>query len=370
MIDIDDLRNQQIMMADLTGADNVYTFYHDETNNVKKLRINDRGFNVELKTFILGGFVHDGAPRVIDIAPLRRAMRIQNSAPELKLAHVARGSFLEVLKSEKLATFLQWVLENGLTVHYHALDPLYWSIVDIVDSILARSRNHYWILHHALLKSDLSLALRADLHAIAALFHRYDYPSLAPAHRAPFLNELIAVVERNEALMPAANAAVLKQVLRSGRELGELSFIEDNKPHELIDDFSTFYLSRLSLFKYSTHILDMEDSIRDYFLTTPLVSNGRPVTHYRFADSRSEVGIQISDIMVGVLGKMHSYLSETSAPDVVAARAQLTGVSLTNANLLRDLIDASHERNIAFLHHVASQHDIAKMEWLLRLSGD
>ena len=46
MIDIDEIRDPQIQMFGLTGADTVYTFYHDETNNIRKLHIDDQGLNV------------------------------------------------------------------------------------------------------------------------------------------------------------------------------------------------------------------------------------------------------------------------------------------------------------------------------------
>jgi hypothetical protein len=44
----------------------------------------------------------------------------------------------------------------------------------------------------------------------------------------------------------------------------------------------------------------------------------------------------------------------------------LTGTSLKNSELLRDLISASHDANIAFLHHVGSLHDRDKLELFLR----
>ena len=46
-------------------------------------------------------------------------------------------------------------------------------------------------------------------------------------------------------------------------------------------------------------------------------------------------------------------------------RANLTGASLENSELLRDLISASQNANIAFLHHVASLHDIDKLDLFL-----
>lgn len=116
--------------------------YHDETNNIKKLRHDAQGLNVaEPAIFVLGGIVHSGTPRPLDIGPLRNAMRIHTSADEIKLKHVAKGEFLDLLKSDKLTTFLKWISDSGLVVHYHALDPLYWSLIDIIDSILYRLRD-------------------------------------------------------------------------------------------------------------------------------------------------------------------------------------------------------------------------------------
>ena len=113
----------------------------------------------------------------------------------------------------------------------------------------------------------------------------------------------------------------------------------------------------------------MEDSIRDDLDSMTLISQGQPVKNFRFADSRSEPGIQVSDIVVGLIGKMYSYFAGTTHDEVSAARASLIGTSLMNAELMRDLIDASHEANIALLHHVTSRNEIDKMNVFLRLRG-
>ncbi|MDR4470898.1 MAG: hypothetical protein MRJ68_21785 [Nitrospira sp.] len=55
-------------MHRLTKADAEYVFYHDETNNIKKLGLDMQRFNVTKPgVFVLGGVVHDGAPRRKDI---------------------------------------------------------------------------------------------------------------------------------------------------------------------------------------------------------------------------------------------------------------------------------------------------------------
>lgn len=366
-MDVDQLRDAGIQLHGLTGADGVYTFYHDETNSIQKLHVKEGRLNIaDLKVFVLGGIVHEGDPRPIDIQSLRAAMRIQASATEIKLAHVAKGDFLEVLRSKKLTTFLRWLAESDLMVHYHDLDPLFWSVVDIIDSILPELGDRMLLQHHILLKSDLAAVLRHELATTVYLFHTYGYPGLTPEGRKPFLNDLVELVDRNSALLPAPNATVLRQVLRAGRALESLDFIEGFPSNLLIDEFSTFYLGRIAMFKHSTHVLDMEEGIRTRLLETPLTSNGKPVTNFRFADSKAEPGIQVSDVVVGVLGKMHSYFTITDRDDVAADRAALTGTSLENANLLRDLISASHTANSAFLNHVASVHDLDKLDLFLR----
>lgn len=367
MLDIDQLRDEQIRLHHLDKADVKYTFYHDETNNVRKLHIGARGLNVaELKVFVLGGVVHDGPPYPIDIQPLRNAMRIQPTATEIKLEHVARGTFLDLLQSTKLTTFLRWINDQEFMIHYHDLDPLYWSFVDIIDSILANWNNAALYQYHALLKSDLAAILRTDLANTIGIFHRYGYPGLTAANRQPFLNELIELLERNSETLPEFNFQMLKGVLQAGRKLDSLAFIEDNSPNRLIDNFSFFYLNRLAIFKYSTHILDMEPTIREHLLQSSLYIGDVPATHYRFVDSKAEPGIQLSDIIVGVLGKMHTYFIETDRYELARTRANLIGTNLENAELLRDLISTSDAANRAFLNSVGSVHDRDKLDLFLK----
>lgn len=370
MIDVDKIRDPQIQMFGLTGADAVYTFYHDETNNDRKIHIREHGLNVPaLKTFVLGGVVHEGAPRPLDLVSLRKDMRIQPSAEELKLKYVAKGDFLDILKSKKLTTFLQWISDNDLMVHYHALDPLYWSVVDVIGSILLELGNPMLDQHHAFMESDLVEIVRYELPFVVDLFRRYDYPDLAPQNREPFLREMIDLVDRNAGIHHETfNAMMLKGVLQAGRNLGELVFIEGFSAGKLIEEFSLFYRNRIAVFKNAEHIMDMELEIRDAFEEVPLCRNGERFSNFRFADSKSEAGIQLSDVIVGVLGKMHTYLSQTSIQDVDDDRAALSDTALKNTELLRDLIDASHAANQAFLHRVASLHDIDKLDRFLRFA--
>ncbi|MHC2291666.1 hypothetical protein [Bradyrhizobium barranii] len=69
-----------------------------------------------------------------------------------------------------------------------------------------------------------------------------------------------------------------------------------------------------------------------------------------------------------MLGKMHTYFTDTERDEVTIDRTALAGPSLENVNLLRDLISASHSVNIALLNHVASIHDVEKLDLFLQFS--
>jgi len=345
------------------------TYYYDETNNIRKLYVGPRGLNVaELNVFVLGGVAHAGGPRPLDLAPLREAMRIQKNATEIKLNQVATGSFPDLLRSTKLRTFLRWTQDNGFLIHYHNLDPFYWSVVDIVDSLLRGLDNPMLIMGHAKLKSDLTEILRAEFAVTIDLFHRYAYPNLQPESRIPFLNELIALTERNRPNLSELHVSLLTWILRRGLELDGLVFLEDKTPNRLIHDFSLFYVGRIAMFTQATHILDMEEVIRDRLEAMSITKGGMPATNFRFADSKSEPGIQLADVLVGLLGKMHSYFTRTPIEEVAAARANFTGTSLENAELLRDCIARSDEANVAYLNHVGSLYDIRKLDCFLRFA--
>ncbi|MGF7151882.1 hypothetical protein FHS96_005550 [Sphingomonas zeicaulis] len=365
--DIAEIRAMAIAMGELTGLDEVRTFYHDETNNIRKLRIDERGFNVDtLKTFVLGGVSHAGPPRPLDMARLRKALATPAAVAELKVDNIAKGDFTRLIASPRLAIVLDWVRDQGLVWHYSELDPLYWSIVDIIDSILPESGNPMLFMAASRIKSDLHLILSQNIPAVVDLFYRHDYPGLAPGTHRAFLNELRALVRDHLDILPHFEGMMLKGIVEMGRSLEGLEFVEDNAPHLLIAEFSAFYTQRIALFRNAHHILDMEPVIRAQFERLPLSANGVPVTNYRFADSKTEAGIQIADIVTGLLGKMHSFVAEQPREAIIAFRDELPADALANLDRIRDALTLSDRANRAFIHHVASLHDIDKLDLLLR----
>ncbi|MFD2780337.1 hypothetical protein ACFS32_03470 [Novosphingobium pokkalii] len=99
--------------------------------------------------------------KAIDLSQLRRSMGIQPATPEIKFDMIAKGDFLKMLSSKKLNIFLNWLMDEAYLIHFIALDPVYYSYVDIVDSM--PQIGMFNLVDRYILKRDLYRVLRRDL---------------------------------------------------------------------------------------------------------------------------------------------------------------------------------------------------------------
>ncbi|MDB5620401.1 DUF3800 domain-containing protein [Tardiphaga sp.] len=358
MIDVNQIRDANIALHGLTRADETYTFYYDETNNIRRLHVRADGLNVsDPKCFVIAGVAHRGPVRDLDLEALRGLLRIQKTTKEIKLEHVAKGDFLELLKARKIEIFLTWLLDTGLFIHFSALDPLYWSTVDIVDSILTEHGEKNLLMANRMLKNALYSVLRQNQEDTVELFRRYSYPDVGRERRRAFIAELRQRLDVRYQSLDDFSAMMLKGVLQIAEKLDALPYLEEEAPNVLIDGFGLFFIVRICLFKNSFHILDVEKVVEDYIGDQAFVDRDRTLNIYRFAMSHDEPGIQISDVIAGLLGKFFSMLQRNDIEDLSEVRRTLSPQQVRNLNLLRRLLDRSFEENPAFLNYVISEED-------------
>jgi hypothetical protein len=352
------MRRPIIEAFSLPNVDERYTFYYDETNNVRKLHLTPNGMNIRRPDcFVLGGVVRPGLPVPIDLEPLHGALRLQSNIKEIKLKHLGSGGFLELLGSARVGAFLEWLTTNGFLVHYQVTDLLYWSIVDIVDSILAEADAPELVMVHPMLKDSLYALLRDDVDGTAELLGRYDYPNVGRERRGAFVAELLDLLEHREDFLEHFPYYMLKGLLQLARGVGSLPYLEDEAPNVLIDGFGGFVVNRLCLFKNSQHILDNEKQIETYLESLGLADSGKPLRHHRFADSMTEPGIQLSDCVAGLLGKLFTYLNRTPVDELEEDISGLSSQQERGLSLLSAMLDVSTNECPAFAHYIISAED-------------
>jgi hypothetical protein len=362
-IDVNELRDPAVELYALKATDEARTFYYDETNNHRLVYLTDDGFNVpDPRPFVLGGVVHRGAKKPIDLEGLRRAMRIQPATPELKYERVARGEFLTMLGSKKLNIFLTWLAEQQYCAHFIALDPVYYSYVDIIDSM--PQIGMFDVGDRLILKNDLYRVLRRNLDTTQGILRRYSYPALAGGNVLGFLTDVIELVEEANDLMPDFHLMMLKGILQSGRSLPSLPLLDDT-PGVIMDNFASLFTHRLCLFKASQHVFDEEDKISKILEKYRFIDAGEPLDFYRFIDSRCEPGVQLADVVVGFLGACLSWLRNIELEDIPAITQSLSAVQSDNRRAFADLVDRSIAETDALVQKALSLDDMERLELFL-----
>ena len=366
MIDfeISEVRKFTKMMAPMADFETSFTFYYDETNNIKKFYVRESDFNYTFTAnFILGGLVQEGnAP---DLQPLIDSFKLQKTATEVKFKHIAKGTFLDCLKSDKLTLFFDFTLNSNLFIHYSSLNILYWAIVDIVDSAVASSEaalkaGPQFINH---LKNDLYKLSRLEINSVIALFHHFEYPNIKKEKIIPFIEALTSLfdpyLKTGEFHFGLES---LRQILKESKKKGSLPFVMDEEDYILLKDLSQFYLRPIYLFKNSTHVFGNEDSISETLQDFKILDGEEEINNYSFVDSRSSKLIQLSDVFVGIMGKLSKYLNTSTRVEIETDFNGLTETQEKNIDLLIDIIDKSHNKNIAFLHSIDSFEELSKMD--------
>lgn len=98
----------------------------------------------------------------------------------------------------------------------------------------------------------------------------------------------------------------------------------------------------------------MEEVIRARLETYSFRDGDRDLDNFRFVDSKDAPGVQVSDALVGLLGKLFSYITRTSPAELVADRRTLTSTQRDALTKLNKLLDRSNDATPALLQQVAS----------------
>ena len=86
--DVSNLRRMTKMLAPAADFDSYFTFYYDETNNIRKFYVRKIDFNSYFNSnFVLGGLVYQRSSPNIKL--LFDRLNLQKNITEVKLKHIA-----------------------------------------------------------------------------------------------------------------------------------------------------------------------------------------------------------------------------------------------------------------------------------------
>ena len=335
-----------------TLLDGYYCLYYDETDNIKKFKIReDDSTNVPADSiFVLGGLE---GKTTLTLEELISIFKLQKNIKEIKSKHIYQGDFLNILKSDRLNSYLNLCLKNSWHIHFNSLNLRYWSLTDILDFIESfKSQN-----------KDKQYALKALLYKVIKIkkndyfkfLKDYNYPAVESEKLKNFYSELIFFVSCTYFINPQLNSLKIELIdlLKDGMNKTEAKFIYNNQPLTLLNTLTDWYVEEIYSWINSTLVFDIENDILEDLKKDHIILNNQPVTNFRFATSNSEIMIQLSDVAVGIIVRYLKFIDQKTyeIPTVVS---NLNEKQRTNFHLLNQILYISRTYNPIFFHQINS----------------
>ena len=371
IIDVNEFRDMTRQLIPTIELDSPFTFFYDETNNIRKFHVKEDGFNSPFQSnFVLGGLVYEGeAPNV---EKLFVELNLQKSVKDVKLQHLAKGDFLSCLKSKRLNLFLRYLLEHDIYIHYSNINILYYSLVDIVDSAISNSEPAIRLgpEFSRFLKDNLYKLSKLEIDSVTEIFYEFGYPNIKKESISSFIASLTRLFEGYEDEFEFhIGLTSLKQILRASEKDGTLPFLEAEDDFVLIKEFSQFYMRPIYLFKNSIHVFDNEKSIESILNDITFKDGEKTLNTYTFEDSNDNLFIQASDVLVGLVGKLSSIINTSSPNEIEDMFTRMGSYQLETLDLYLDLVNVSDKKNFAFFHVVDSIDEVSKLRLIHELRG-
>jgi hypothetical protein len=354
----EDLRTMTRDLNNLHGLDDKLKFFYDETNNIRKYYLKEDKFNESIKSnFILGGIVLE-ENQDVDIRPLFDSFKLQSNVTEVKLKNLAQGDFFSCLKSIHLKSIFKFMLEKQIFIHYSSLNFLYFSTVDIIDSLIKATGIQYAPFFNRTLKNDLYVCVKRNIDKFISIFYNYEYPNIKTDKVLLFIDDLIEIF-KNEPKSSGNNKILM--LLGKSKESEYLFYIMNETNHMLIKDFTMFYSRTIYLFLNSIHFFDKEDSIEPLINDLNLTYKECKIENYSFIDSRDNLAIQLSDILVGLIGKYYNALNDYSPQQLIEMLKGLNIYQKETLKLFYEVLEVSEYKNKAYIHLTISNDELSKM---------
>lgn len=372
-INVEDQKDTVWKLNGIKPFNEEMTFYYDESGNCRKFYLTDNGFNdpEAIKgDFVLAGIAHNGKSYEIDLVSLHEALEYKEGQKELKFKHLYHNSadFVSFMGSKRATEFLEWLDKSGLYIHYSALNNLFYSLVDIVDSLWETHPMcimYFWDIKNALY--DFTIEHQDE---VIDILIRHTYPDVKDTVSFCYeLCDLISKYNDDSIYNPGFFLELFRQMLKAAGKMGKLPFIQDNEPNMLIKEYYLFYLERCEIFSKSLHIFDEEKAVEKKLSNIQLYEHGKILNHYKFVKSHENIFVQISDMIAGLLRRLFIFLDEKSIGEIKSLAQKLNENQINNFNILWRLISRSDEKSPLLIKNANTPKNIQERMMKLQILG-
>lgn len=350
---IDPLVSMQQELCDMWGINNQtkYVFYYDESNNCRKFWVDDskQQFNTDhTADFVLAGLVRKEEEKVeASLETFRKPLKLQANVEEIKFKNLyAKGDFLQCLKERRLFETLSWIDKSPFYIHYTNVNNLFYTLVEIFDSIVKLDEISEFGYDYFKMKSVFYYMFKGKADALQILMFKYKYPNIQREDVEAFCNDLLFLLGSRREMKEEEK--FLAGMLARAAESDELVFLHDNDDYVMQENYAEFYADPIRKYQKSRHIFDEETTVQD-IVKKQIAMGENMADNFKFVKSETDIFVQLSDVVAGILGKLFKYINSTSLNQRRRDVEGLSKLQVENILLIDKLRMEADRENPGFL---------------------
>lgn len=323
----------------------VNNFYYDETNNFIKFQFKDnKNLNIDnfLQKYRLGGITLE--KNKDDIVPLHELLKNLNIQGELKFKQINTGktnTFINCLRGKNLNKILEFMYDNDIYLHCSTFDNLYDVIIEIIDSLLLDKYKETYYFLAPIMKDELYFYVKTDINRFIHILEESNYPNVTGDHVELFCKKMCNWINETDTNM-LFGLETCKQLFKEYSKKEQLIFLENNSEKVVIDGYSGLNLDMCVKFYKSFHCFDEISEIQDKLKNSD-------ITNYNFEDSKKNIRLQLSDVVIGFMNKFFDFLDQNSYQNIICLLENMTDFQRKNLILFLKLYKRSVDKNEMFM---------------------
>ena len=354
---IDPLVSMQQELCDMWGINNQtkYVFYYDESNNCRKFWVDDskQQFNTDYTAdFVLAGLVKKEEDIVdVSLETFRKPLKLQGNVEEIKFKKLyAKGDFLQCVKEKRLFETLSWIDKSPFYIHYTNVNNLFYTLVEIFDSIVKPDEISEFGYDYFKMKSVFYHMFKGKADELQILMFKYKYPNIQREDVEAFCNELLFLLGSRREMKEEEK--FLAGMLARASKSDELVFLHNNDDYIMQENYAEFYADPIRKYQKSTHIFDEETTVQD-IVKRQIAQGENMADNFKFVKSETDIFVQLSDVVAGILGKLFKYINSTSVSQRRKDIEGLSKIQVDNVLLIDKLRMEAARENPGFLCSIA-----------------
>ena len=240
-------------------------------------------------------------------------------------------------------------------------------------SLRDKNNKEKYIPYNRILKSTIYDVLKNNINNTTDIIKNYGYPNINKSDVRKFICDLINLttieLRKSPFIEEKIKLNLLLDFLRDTEGIDELIFLSDEDECVLIKQLNEFYSQNAVLFINSKHIFDNESDVQNNFSKVKMLYQDREISNYLFSDSKSNILIQASDVIIGVFGKLFSFIKSIDILSLDDVISKMNDTQIKNLDLLLTLYNKSLDRNPSFINSIESDSELKKLNALNRIRG-